>query len=99
MLKDDKPLKVVMQEDAKEIDEVVVTGIFNRKKDSFTGASATFDGEQLRSVGTQNVIASLKTLDPSFNVLENNEFGSDPGINYRILKSGENQVMSVPGMN
>ena len=78
VLKDDKPLKVVMQEDAKEIDEVVVTGIFNRKKDSFTGASATFDGEQLRSVGTQNVIASLKTLDPSFNVLENNEFGSDP---------------------
>lgn len=32
VLKDDKPLKVVMQEDAKEIDEVVVTGIFNRKK-------------------------------------------------------------------
>lgn len=35
VLKDDKPLKVVMQEDAKEIDEVVVTGIFNRKKRQF----------------------------------------------------------------
>ena len=32
VLKDDKPLKVVMQEDAKEIDEVVVTGILTVKK-------------------------------------------------------------------
>ena len=92
VLKDDKPLKVVMQEDAKEIDEVVVTGIFNRKKDSFTGASATFDGEQLRSVGTQNVIASLKTLDPSFNVLENNEFGSDPNKDPKMTLRGASSI-------
>ena len=95
VLKDDKPLKVVMQEDAKEIDEVVVTGIFNRKKDSFTGASATFDGEQLRSVGTQNVIASLKTLDPSFNVLENNEFGSDPNKLPDIEIRGKSSLIST----
>ncbi len=91
VLKDDKPLKVVMQEDAKEIDEVVVTGIFNRKKDSFTGASATFDGEQLRSVGTQNVIASLKHW--ILHLMYLRIMSSVPTrINYRILKSGENQV-------
>ena len=90
-----KELKIVMKESVETIEEVVVTGIFNRKKDSFTGASATFNGEQLRSVGTQNVIASLKTLDPSFNVLENNEFGSDPNKLPDIEIRGKSSLLST----
>ena len=34
--------------------------------------------EELKSVGNQNLIQSLKVLDPAFAVLESNEFGSDP---------------------
>ncbi len=90
-----KELKIVMEEAVETIQEVVVTGIFNRKKDSFTGASATFDGEQLKSVGTQNVIASLKTLDPSFNVLENNAFGSDPNKLPDIEIRGKSSLIST----
>ena len=43
------------------LNEVVVTGIVNKRKESFTGASSTFTGKDLQNIGTQNVIASLKT--------------------------------------
>lgn len=77
-IKDEKPLKVVMQEMAAEMDEVVVTGIFTRKKESFTGSSQTYKAEDLKMVGNQNLIQSLKTLDPAFAIMENNQYGSDP---------------------
>lgn len=62
----------------KIVEEVVVTGIVERKKESFTGATTTFTGEELLAIGNTNVIQSLKTLDPSFLVVENANFGSDP---------------------
>lgn len=77
--KHDMPNLVInMQDDATTINEVVVTGIYSRKKESFTGSSQTYNAEELKLVGNQNLIQSLKTLDPAFTVLENNEFGSDP---------------------
>ena len=71
-------LVINMNDDATNINEVVVTGIYSRKKESFTGSSQTYNAEELKLVGNQNLIQSLKTLDPAFTVLENNEFGSDP---------------------
>ena len=71
-------LVINMNDDATTINEVVVTGIYSRKKESFTGSSQTYNAEELKLVGNQNLIQSLKTLDPAFTVLENNEFGSDP---------------------
>lgn len=63
---------------SKNMDDFVVTGIMNRKKESFTGASVSFKGDELKSIGNQNVIQSLKTLDPSFILTENNLAGSNP---------------------
>lgn len=71
-------INVVMKEDVKQVDEVVVTGIYTRKKESFTGSSTTFNSKDLKMVGNQSVLQSLKTLDPAFAIMENNEFGSDP---------------------
>lgn len=73
-----KPLQIVLEDDQAAIDEVVVTGIYTRKKESFTGSSQTYKSEELKQVGNQNLIQSLKTLDPAFAVMENNQFGSDP---------------------
>lgn len=71
-------LDVLLKTESSNIDEVVVTGVYTRKKESFTGSSQTYKAEELKSVGNQNLIQSLKVLDPAFAVLENNEFGSDP---------------------
>ena len=34
--------------------------------------------DQLKRMGTQNVLASLKNIDPSFVINESVDFGSDP---------------------
>lgn len=71
-------LEVLLEAESSKMDEVVVTGVYTRKKESFTGSSQTYKAEELKSVGNQNLIQSLKVLDPAFAVLESNEFGSDP---------------------
>jgi len=60
------------------LSDVVVTGIFTRKKESFTGSAATYDQKELKAMGTSNVLQSLKTLDPAFAVIDDTQFGSDP---------------------
>lgn len=72
-------IKLILVEN--KIDEVVVTGTgINRKINSFTGAAATFTGEQLKQVGNNNIISSLKSLDPSFIVVDNELKGSNPNV-------------------
>lgn len=62
-----------------KLDEVVInTGIVQRKKESFTGAVATFTGAELKQIGNGNILQSLKTLDPSFIIITNNTTGSNP---------------------
>ncbi|WEK17527.1 MAG: SusC/RagA family TonB-linked outer membrane protein [Candidatus Pedobacter colombiensis] len=84
-------LEVVQQ----DLNDVVVIGPFTRKAESFTGSAATFSQEQLRSVGNQNIIQSLKVLDPSFIQIENNLAGSDPNTLPDIQIRGAN---SLPGL-
>ena len=73
-----KELRVVMKEAQTEVEEVVVTGMFTRKANSYTGSVSTVKGEALRAVGNGNILSSLKNIDPSFLMVENLEAGSDP---------------------
>lgn len=91
--KGEKMLEVVMEEEMTEIEEVVVTGIYERKKESFTGSAATFKGKQLKMVGTQNVLQGLRTLDPAFTMIENNQFGSDPNKLPDIEVRGKSSIV------
>lgn len=74
----DKVRRVRLTPDAMSIDEVVVTGIFTRKKDSFTGAVQTISSEEIKRVSNANVVQALKNLDPSLLILDNLEAGSNP---------------------
>lgn len=69
---------ITMEPDAMVVDDVVVTGIFSRKKESFTGSATTVTKRDLERTGSQNVFQSLKNLDPTLNIIDNVEFGSDP---------------------
>ena len=73
-----KELNVVLEEEASQIEEVVVTGYFTRRKDSYTGSATTVSGEKLREVSTGNILSTLSTIDPSFKLMENVAMGSDP---------------------
>ena len=87
--------RTVMSADAAELAEVVVTGVYERKKESFTGASVTFKGDELKSVGSQNVLQSLKTLDPSFKIMESAQFGSNPNMMPDIEIRGKTSVVGL----
>lgn len=71
-------IEILLEPMVSEMQELVVTGVFMRKADSYTGAVTTIKAEELKRVGNQNILQSLKNIDPSFQVLESNEFGSDP---------------------
>ena len=58
--------------------DVVVTGIFQKNKDAFTGSVATITNKELKEFGNKNLLTSIANIDPSFNMLVNNQYGSDP---------------------
>ncbi|MGL5683276.1 MAG: SusC/RagA family TonB-linked outer membrane protein [Marinifilaceae bacterium] len=77
-IKGKNTIKVVMEPESAAMEAVVVTGIFARKAESYSGAARTVTKEELMRVGNRNILQSLGTLDPSFQIIENNQYGSDP---------------------
>lgn len=71
-------MSVVMKTDTKALDEVVVTGMFNRKKEGFTGSSVTIKGEDLKKYSTNNVAKALAAVAPGLRIVDNINMGSNP---------------------
>lgn len=90
-----KKLKVRLVEKTNAVDEVVVTGIYTRNKESFTGSSTTFSSKELKMVGNGNILGSLKTLDPSFTIVESNTMGSDPNQQLNIEIRGKTSIIGL----
>jgi hypothetical protein len=53
-------IDVVLEEEVKSVDEVIVTGIFTRKASSYTGAVVTMTAKDIMRAGNQNLFQSLK---------------------------------------
>ncbi len=85
---------VTLQSDTK-MEEIVVTGIVSKSKNSFTGSATTVTGEELRQVGVQNPLTSLSALDPAFNILTNDLYGSDPNHLPDINIRGKSSVIGM----
>lgn len=88
-------IAVKLLEEVTEMEEVVVTGIYERKSESFTGSATTFKTEELKRIGGQNVLQSLKTLDPSFTIMESRDYGSDPNRLPDIEIRGKSSVIGL----
>ncbi|MDR0766380.1 MAG: SusC/RagA family TonB-linked outer membrane protein [Odoribacteraceae bacterium] len=74
----DTPLVITLEEEITEISDVIVTGIFTRAKESYTGAVTTISARDLKAAGNRSVLSSIRNIDPSFNIIEDNVAGSDP---------------------
>ncbi len=91
------PASITLKPAKYSLDEVTVSsGIINRNKESFTGAVVTFSGSELKQIGNTNIIQSLKALDPSFILMENNLMGSNPNALPQLEVRGKT---SVPGQS
>ena len=71
--------KEIVIDSNKEIPEIVVVlGIFKKSKESYTGAVTTITEKELKTFGNKNLLTTIGNIDPSFNILSNNEMGSNP---------------------
>lgn len=91
-----KAMVVRMESDTQVLKETVVTGIYTRNIESFTGSVATYTGEDLKQISPQNVLRSLSVLDPSFIITENRAQGSNPN---RLMDVNINGKINVTDLS
>ncbi len=93
-------IPVVMKDAVAKVDDVVITGIFNKPKESYTGAVTTISAKELSVFRGQNLIQTLANIDPSINVLADNLSGSDPNRIPDITIRGSSSLpLSVEELN
>lgn len=92
-----KQLFVTMKEDAQSVGEIVVNGIFERKKESFTGATTVIRKDELMRGGSQNLLQNLKNLDPAFKIVENMDLGSNPNSMPEVRMRGQQSMPDLKG--
>lgn len=91
---------VVVMKDDNMIDDVVVTGIFRKARESYTGAVSTITNDQLDLYRGQNMLQTLKNIDASLNFPVNNLVGSDPNVLPNLNIRGSSSLpMSVEEFN
>lgn len=93
--KGEKELNVELEEKIAEMDEVVVTGIFQKSQASFTGSATTVTAKELQQFGNRNLLQSLRNIDPSINIIENNAFGSNPNRLPEVQIRGNSSIPNV----
>lgn len=85
-------INVSLNESANEVENVVVTGYANIRKESFTGNTVSISREELQKVSKTNVMKAIQTFDPSFRIKENNNWGSDPNALPEVYIRGESGI-------
>lgn len=93
-------IHVTMEEDSQNLGEVIVTGVFQKSRESYTGAVSTVTNEQLQMFKGQNLLQTLKSIDASLNFAVNNIAGSNPNNLPQINIRGNSSLpMSVEEYN
>lgn len=93
VVKDAGSLEVFLETTTQSMNDIVVTGVFARPKANFTGAATSYTAEELSRVTNNNVLTALKSLDPSFQIPENINLGSNPNVlPDAVLRSGNSLV-------
>lgn len=71
-------LQIVLEEDAIAMEDVVVTGFFDRKKEGFAGSVTTIKKADLQKLSTGNIFTTISTIDAGFKINTDNVNGSNP---------------------
>lgn len=90
-----KVLEVRLTETAESLKGVVVTGIVDQSKSTFTGAARTFNAAELAKASNNSVLSALTSLDPSFQIPENLSVGSNPNVLPDVVLRGGNTLVDI----
>ena len=91
---------VVLQEDAGQLDEVVVVGYGTQKKRDLTGSIVTVDSEEIEKTPTANVMQSIQGKVPGVQIVSAGSPGDSPTVRIRGIgtyntDSGASNVLYV----
>lgn len=93
-------MNITMSSGSEDLGEVVVTGIFRKAKESYTGAVATIDKEKLQTFRGTNLLQTLKNIDASINLPVNNLTGSNPNVLPNLnIRGSASLPMSIEEFN
>ena len=98
--KDIKPgMKIQMESDSKLLNEVVVTGFFDKNKNTFTGSVTQIKAEELKMVTGTDIVTAIAALTPGLQLQVNSAQGSNPNhvpeLIMRGMTSFSNEGQSV----
>lgn len=68
----------VMLRSGIQLEDVVVTGMFQRKKEGFTGSANKMEGDEIRKLTSGNILNAIQMLDPGFRMGDNIMSGANP---------------------
>lgn len=78
-------IKVLMKEDSKSLDEVVVVGYGVQKKKLVTGATVEIKGEDIQKLNTTQVLGALQSQSPGVNITAKS---GQPGDGFKVAIRG-----------
>ncbi len=87
-------LTIEMEKDVEAMDDVTVVGggYFSKTRYSSTSSHVKVQGEDLRKVGSLNMLTAISVFDPSVRTVPNDSYGSDPNRVPEITIRGENGI-------
>lgn len=93
-------MHIGMKSDTKELEGVVVTGIFRKARESYTGSVSSVTSDQLKQYRGANLLQTLKNVDASINFSIDNINGSNPNNLPNLNIRGNSSLpMSVEQFN
>ncbi len=95
ILTGEKEYIITLEDMPMSLDDVVVTGYENIRKESYTGSATRVSGEQIKEVASRNVISILQVFDPSFRIMENNAMGSNPNVIPDFYIRGQSGIVDL----
>ncbi|WP_432713870.1 SusC/RagA family TonB-linked outer membrane protein [Pedobacter sp.] len=91
------PMVISLEPLVNEMKDVVVTGIFNRKSESFTGSTSKISGEDIKKISSSSIFTAISAIDPSFRMVANNASGANLNQLPQIQMRGENSFPNLSG--
>lgn len=78
LVKNKTNYNIVLEAANAKLKDVIITGIFDKPKESYTGAVRVITDKELKQFQGRNIFTTLGNIDPSFYMVPNNASGSDP---------------------
>lgn len=79
-------MRIILQEDAQSLDDVVVVGYGVQKKKLITGATVQVKGDDIQKLSTTSALTAMQSQSPGVTIMQNNgQAGEGFKVNIRGL--------------